>query len=211
MQRYFAKVINNNVELSNDDLHHLTHVMRMRVGDFFEVVDNQTLYVCEITSLNPFQVKMLIKEEDVELIEKVKTDILPYQGVSMTKAGNIDIATKADKIAIYILAGLVGVTQVISILISQLRQKKQKAKSQSTIPEYRRPQQSDQQKQTALMMNIMLYGMAVMMVVLVIRRPAGLGLYWLVGNIYSTLQAQIGAMQSEKRLEKLRKKTNGGI
>ena len=67
MQRYFAKVINNNVELSHDDLHHLTHVMRMRVGDFFEVVDNQTLYVCEITSLNPFQVKMLIKEEDVEL------------------------------------------------------------------------------------------------------------------------------------------------
>ena len=109
------------------------------------------------------------------------------------------------------MAGLVGITQVASILISQLRQKKQKAKSQSSIPEYRRPKQNDQQKQTALMMNIMLYGMAAMMVFLVIRRPAGLGLYWLVGNIYSTLQAQIGAMQSEKRLEKLRKKTNGGI
>ena len=132
-------------------------------------------------------------------------------GINLTVQIGDEVATKADKWAIYILAGLVGVTQVLSILISQLRQKKQKSKTQSSIPEYRRPQQTDQQKQTALMMNIMLYGMAVMMVVLVIRRPAGLGLYWLVGNIYSTLQAQVGAMQSEKRLEKLRKKTNGGI
>ena len=67
MQRYFAPVINNNVQLSPDDLHHITHVMRMRVGDFFEVVDNQTLYVCEITSLSPFTVKMEKKDEDVEI------------------------------------------------------------------------------------------------------------------------------------------------
>ena len=67
MQRYFAKIINHNVQLSPDDLHHITHVMRMRVGDFFEVVDNQTLYVCEITSLNPFSVKMEERQEDVEI------------------------------------------------------------------------------------------------------------------------------------------------
>ena len=67
MQRYFASIINNNVELSSDDLHHLTHVMRMRVGDFFEVVDNQTLYVCEITSLNPLQVKYEERIPDEEL------------------------------------------------------------------------------------------------------------------------------------------------
>ena len=67
MQRYFAPIVNNNVELSSDDLHHLTHVMRMRVGDFFEVVDNQKLYLCEITSLNPLGVKIVEKEEDVEL------------------------------------------------------------------------------------------------------------------------------------------------
>ena len=132
-------------------------------------------------------------------------------GIDLTIQITDEVATKSDKIAIYILAGLVGVTQVISILLSQLRQKKQKAKSQSTVPEYRRPQQTDQQKQTALMMNIMLYGMAVMMVFLVIRRPAALGLYWLVGNLYTTLQSQIGAMQSEKRLEKLRQKTERGF
>ena len=132
-------------------------------------------------------------------------------GINLTIQISDEAATSGDKWAIYILAGLVGITQVASILLSQLRQKKQKQKSQSSIPEYRRPQQTDQQKQTTLMMNIMLYGMAVMMVFLVIRRPAGLGLYWLVGNIYSALQAQIGAMQSEKRLEKLRKKTERGM
>lgn len=132
-------------------------------------------------------------------------------GINLTIQITDEVATKSDKWAIYILAALVGITQVVSILISQLRQKKQKAKSQSTIPEYRRPQQSDQQKQTALMMNIMLYGMAVMMVFLVIRRPAGLGLYWLVGNLYTTLQSQLGAMHSEKRLEKLRQKTERGL
>ena len=67
MQRYFASIVNNNVELSNDDLHHLTHVMRMRVGDFFEVVDNQKLYVCEIKSLNPLQVKYEERKPDEEL------------------------------------------------------------------------------------------------------------------------------------------------
>lgn len=132
-------------------------------------------------------------------------------GINLTIQISDEAATTGDKWAIYILAGLVGITQVASILLSQLRQKKQKQKSQSTVPEYRRPQQTDQQKQTQLMMNIMLYGMAVMMVFLVIRRPAGLGLYWLVGNIYSALQAQLGAMQSEKRLEKLRKKTERGM
>ena len=144
-------------------------------------------------------------------LKDVFADKISLFGINLTIQITDEVATKSDKIAIYILAGLVGVTQVISILLSQLRQKKQKAKSQSTVPEYRRPQQTDQQKQTALMMNIMLYGMAVMMVFLVIRRPAALGLYWLVGNLYTTLQSQIGAMQSEKRLEKLRQKTERGF
>lgn len=71
MQRYFAKIINNQVQLSNEDMHHLNHVMRMRVGDFFEVVDNKTLYICEITSMSPFAVKMEKKEENVELNNRV--------------------------------------------------------------------------------------------------------------------------------------------
>ena len=110
-----------------------------------------------------------------------------------------------QKNAIIVLAVLVGITQVLSIFISQRRQKKLKQSQQSSVPAYRRtnPQQT---KQTEMTMNIMLYGMAIMMIVFVLQSPAGLGLYWLVGNIYSTLQSYIGHRNSQKRLEVLRNK-----
>jgi YidC/Oxa1 family membrane protein insertase len=110
-----------------------------------------------------------------------------------------------QKTAIIILAVLVGLTQILSIFISQRRQKKMKQEQQSNIPSYRRPDPSVT-KSTELTMNIMLYGMAGMMVLFVIQSPAGLGLYWLVGNIYSTLQSYIGHKTSQKRLEVLKKR-----
>lgn len=132
-------------------------------------------------------------------------------GIDLTiQLSDDGVATK-EKVAIYILAALVGITQVISILLSQMRQKKQKAKQMSAVPEYRRQQQNDTAKQTTMMMNIMMYVMAAMMVWLVIQRPAGLGLYWLIGNIYTTLQMQLGQTQSKRRLEKLKKKAGGEI
>lgn len=72
MQRYFANIINNSVLLSKEDEHHITHVMRMRVGDQFEVVDSSKLYICEISSLSPLGVKIILeKEEDVEINKHV--------------------------------------------------------------------------------------------------------------------------------------------
>ncbi|MDD3171040.1 MAG: YidC/Oxa1 family membrane protein insertase [Bacilli bacterium] len=107
---------------------------------------------------------------------------------------------------IYILAILVGLTQLGSQILITKRQNKQKAKMQSDLPAYRRPERTEQQKQTDMMMKIMMYGMPVMMVVFIITSPAALGLYWFVGNIYSTLQSYLGFKSSEKRLEKLRTK-----
>ena len=76
----------------------------------------------------------------------------------------------------------------------------------SHLPDYRKPQQTDQQKMTGNTMKFMLYFMAVMMVVFVWGSPAGLGLYWVVGNIYSTIQSWLGQMSQEKRLEKMKQK-----
>lgn len=141
---------------------------------------------------------------------------LAYEGdhwlkvFSSTKLFGIDLlatsgASSYQKIAIIILAVLVGITQVLSIFISQRRQKKLKQTQQSSVPAYRRSNQP-QTKSTEATMNVMLYGMAIMMVVFVLQSPAGLGLYWLVGNIYSTLQSYIGHKNSQKRLEVLRNK-----
>ena len=53
MQRYFAKVIENKVFLDDGDVHHLLNVMRAKEGTNIEVVDNKTLYLCEVKKLNP--------------------------------------------------------------------------------------------------------------------------------------------------------------
>lgn len=135
-------------------------------------------------------------------------------GVAATKIFGVDMildkgAEKwtAQFWGVIVLCVLVGITQIASILISNMRQKKAKEQSVSNIPEYRRPQQTDQQKSSENIMKIMMYVMAIMMVVFVWQSPAGLGLYWVIGNIYSTLQSWIGEKNSGKRLEKLRKKS----
>lgn len=115
-----------------------------------------------------------------------------------------------QKYGVVILAALVGITQIISIILSNMRQKRQQEKQYETVPEYRRPQQNEQQKMTTNTMKFMLYFMAAMMVIFVWGSPAGLGLYWVVGNIYSTLQSYLGQLGQEKRLEKLKQKHSKG-
>ena len=135
-------------------------------------------------------------------------DMILQQNQGFNELGEIIEVTgwSTQKIGVLILAVLVGITQIISILLSNQRQKKQQEKQVSDIPAYRRPQQNDQQKMTAKTMQFMLYFMAIMMVMFVWQSAAGLGLYWVVGNIYSTIQAWLGQKGTEKRLEKLKKK-----
>ena len=58
MQRYFASILDNNVILSEDDIFHITKVMRCKSGEHIEVVDNTShqAYLCVIDSINPFKV-----------------------------------------------------------------------------------------------------------------------------------------------------------
>ena len=114
-----------------------------------------------------------------------------------------EMATK-----IWILAIAVGVLQVLSQVLIIIRQKLQEKKVYSDVPEYRRPQQNQQNKSQNMMINVFAIAMSVMMVVFVLNNPAGLGLYWLVGNIYTIIQAQISYMLTEKRLAKLKEKFN---
>lgn len=126
-------------------------------------------------------------------------------------SGRLDLVTKLEiskyqTWGIIVLAALVGATQIISQILLTRRQKKTKEESQANVPAYRQPPQTDVQKQTESTMKIMMYGMTVMMVFFVYRSTAALGLYWLVGNIYSTLQGYISHRQSKKRMEKLKSK-----
>lgn len=59
MQRYFVKRDNDNIILNKDDIFHITKVMRSKINDQFEVCDENKVYLCEITSFNPFNFKVI--------------------------------------------------------------------------------------------------------------------------------------------------------
>jgi len=72
MQRYFSKKIENNrFELNNDDIYHITRVMRMKSNDKIEVVYNNEVYICNLY-FNNNEVKISI----VEKIESNKNDTI---------------------------------------------------------------------------------------------------------------------------------------
>ena len=66
MQRYFGRKLKSNIILQDDDVFHLTKVMRARRGEEIEVVADEKTYLCEITSLKPLTIvtKKLLKENN---------------------------------------------------------------------------------------------------------------------------------------------------
>lgn len=70
MQRYFIK--NKDMLLEESDIRHIKKVMRMNINDKIEVVYNNKLHICEITSLDPFNIKV-IEELDEDKKNKNRT------------------------------------------------------------------------------------------------------------------------------------------
>ena len=86
MQRYFAKrKEQNNLILEESDIHHIKKVMRMNINDKIEVIYNNKLHICEITSLEPFNIKVIEK-----LDEDKKTKIELTVAVALVKEQKMD-------------------------------------------------------------------------------------------------------------------------
>ncbi|MDD2209664.1 MAG: RsmE family RNA methyltransferase [Bacilli bacterium] len=58
MQRYFANLEGEYVNLDEGDVHHLLHVMRARIGDQIEVVTSQKLFHARVENLSPLSIKI---------------------------------------------------------------------------------------------------------------------------------------------------------
>lgn len=72
MQRYFGQVISNQVLLADDDVFHLTKVMRARPGDQIEVVSDEKLFLCEVKKTKPLAIDVIKSiNENHELKNKV--------------------------------------------------------------------------------------------------------------------------------------------
>ena len=59
MQRYFARTIGKRVILTDDDVFHLTRVMRARRGDNIEVVSDGMVSLAVIDSLKPLEISIV--------------------------------------------------------------------------------------------------------------------------------------------------------
>ena len=84
MQRYFIK--NKDMLLEESDIRHIKKVMRMNINDKIEVVYNNKLHICEITSLEPFNIKVIEK-----LDENKKTRIELTVAVALVKEQKMDL------------------------------------------------------------------------------------------------------------------------
>ena len=84
MQRYFIK--NKDMLLEESDIRHIKKVMRMNINDKIEVVYNNKLHICEITSLEPFNIKVI-----EELDENKKTKIELTVAVALVKEQKMDL------------------------------------------------------------------------------------------------------------------------
>lgn len=63
MQRYFSNELNNNkFKLNNDDIYHITRVMRMKENELIEVVYKKEVYLCSI-HFNNDDVDINVKEK----------------------------------------------------------------------------------------------------------------------------------------------------
>ena len=107
-------------------------------------------------------------------------------------------------IGIIVLIVLVVGTQILSQFLTTRRQKKAAEKQQEDIPAYRRQAYNQNQNSAQSSMKIMLWVMIIMMGMFVWTSKAGLGVYWLIGNLYSMAQMFINSITSEKRAAKLK-------
>lgn len=117
-------------------------------------------------------------------------------------------AGKAQLIGIIILVILVCGTQFLSQFLSERRQKKNNERQQEDIPAYRRQAYKSQNGQSQNTMKYVMYMMIFMMGTFVLTSKAGLGVYWLIGNLYSMLQMFINNEMGQRKLKKMRENKN---
>ncbi|HOA11535.1 MAG: RsmE family RNA methyltransferase [Bacilli bacterium] len=100
--RFFGRVRNNEVVLSDDDIFHLTKVLRLKKDETFEVVAGQSLYLCTYESVNPFILNVL---------EKRKLPLEPLPRLTLGYA-----LPKGDKLELVIQKAVeIGVSHIILI------------------------------------------------------------------------------------------------
>lgn len=111
MQRYFVKnnqVSGNSVIITGLDCHHITNVMRMKLGDKVYVCSEDSSYIAEISSLSKEEVNLTIVEK---LNEKKELD------VNVTIAQGLVRREKMEEVIDYICE--LGATSYLPVIMKR--------------------------------------------------------------------------------------------
>ena len=72
MQRYFGRIVERQAVLHEDDVFHLTRVMRAKVGEQIEVVEDGVVYLCQISRFKPLIIDVIRRlRENNELPNRI--------------------------------------------------------------------------------------------------------------------------------------------
>ncbi|OQC09556.1 MAG: Ribosomal RNA small subunit methyltransferase E [Tenericutes bacterium ADurb.Bin087] len=100
--RFFGTFVNNAVVLSEEDIFHLTKVLRLKKNETFEVVCGDNLYLCTFENVNPFILNVLEKS------------VLPLEPLPRLTLGYA--LPKGDKLELVIQKAVeIGVNDIILI------------------------------------------------------------------------------------------------
>ena len=122
MQRYFADVINNEVILSQDDIFHLTKVMRYKAKDNIEVVDNSThtAYFAVIESISPL--KIYVQEPILKEVE-LKKEVTIFFALAKSDKNEF-VIQKATELGAKRIVLFQGMRSVVKLSQSDFERKK---------------------------------------------------------------------------------------
>lgn len=111
MQRYFVKGTPSNIIFSENDIFHMTKVMRFRINDKIEVVMDEKLYLCEIINLNPIEVKILLEVDEKRELNNDVTLIY-----CLPKGDKLDLVIqKATELGVSRIIGVISSRTIVHL------------------------------------------------------------------------------------------------
>ncbi|SHE86041.1 16S rRNA (uracil(1498)-N(3))-methyltransferase [Caloramator proteoclasticus] len=113
MHKFFVKtdnIINDKINITNDDVQHITKVLRLKIGDSIQICDgNENEYICDIVEINKKSVICQIKEKFKNRNES-NINIVLFQGLP-----------KAQKMELIIQKGVeIGVKEFYPIITERV-------------------------------------------------------------------------------------------
>lgn len=113
MHKFFVKtdnIINDKINITNDDVRHITKVLRLKIGDSIQICDgNENEYICDIVEINKKSVICQIKEKFKNRNES-NINIVLFQGLP-----------KAQKMELIIQKGVeIGVKEFYPIITERV-------------------------------------------------------------------------------------------